>query len=484
MKRLNLLSIFLIGSLICLSASSLTSFPEPFDDEGLYAGFSKNFSLTGNFNYPDYNTAPPFDTGNALVSPVITGLYGFLGPHFGFTLQNARVVSFILVWIAALFWFFICKLIGFNPWLGTLLFVSTERIFYASHVFRPEGSLVLGNVVLIFLLTAAFKKGLNLPRAFILGLFNAFLVLAHGNGITSALLTSYVVVQNLFKRKFKATLSTLIYIIGSLGGIGIFYLAQLKSNGGFAAFRSQSMPIEQYRKTLLEILKLDITDRWGRELIIVGGSNSAKLLRILFYLICFATIIYSLSRKKRSIESKESFSDGIAHQAAQWALFIILAYMFVVWDKIDIHIAEMMPFFLFSFITWYEAHRTTTKAKFSLNNISLVILLIINLMLTVHHAIAYRPPTLTDKMVNELSVYVSTQTKIPSKDIKYYVGKMNIWFGIHDRLHVISHRFAWQHFPLSGGVIVGVDSEGLEQLKKCQLLEKTPLPWFSLYRCP
>ena len=186
----NILSAAILVVLLAVSLNSLTTFPDSFADEGFYAQAGVALATTGTFKNFDLPDRPCFNAGDGIHPRLAATIFGLLGPVLGDSITTARAVSFAFVWIAVLLWLPITKALGAPPFLGALLFAASERVFWASHVFRPEAALILMNTVLILAILATERLKSKQTLYFGRGLLNAPLVLAHGNGLVSALVNT------------------------------------------------------------------------------------------------------------------------------------------------------------------------------------------------------------------------------------------------------------------------------------------------------
>ncbi|MDZ4677691.1 MAG: hypothetical protein SGI74_09300 [Oligoflexia bacterium] len=471
MKHLNWICGVLLLILFFLSLKTLTTFPDLFDDEGLYAAFAQALGETGKTHYLGYAVEAPYTQGNALVTHFHTGLYACIAKLFGYTFTSARAVSFSLFLISVLLWGFISRRIGFPVFIGTFLFASTERLFHASHVFRPEISLIFINCLYLFLFTNRPDAPLKPTTSFARGLFNSLFVIAHGNGIASVAINCYDMATRSFFTLKKHFLANGIYYCGSIIAVGLFYFFQVSSIGwSDFVLQLKAQPVQH--KTFLELIQTDIVLRWGRELVVVGGSLVAKFMRAYFYIVIFFTAAYSVAKLTTQ-----------ARQAGTMVFICVLAYVFLIRDKVDIHIAEMMPFFLFSFMLYFV---TLQKQKRSLlPGVLLVSLLLVNSFLTFHHVFKYAEKSIPEARVDILVNFLDQETIRPASEYKIFVGKLTYWFQLHDRMQMIHQRFLEQHLPFKGGVIATDDVLELPFLiKNCKIDYTDPSGIFRAFYCP
>ena len=471
MRYLNFVCGILLLVLFYYSLKTLTTFPYPWDDEGLYAALGHTFGRTGKFFYPGYATQAPYTNGNALFSHFITGIYGILGRFSGYSLVTARSISFGLMWTALVLWALIAKRFNFPVFIACFLFAANERLFHASHVFRPEMSLALINTLFLFIF---FKKDEGLTRrktAFIRGIFNSLFVIVHGNGIASVAVNCVDFAMKRFETLRQHLIRNLVYYAGSFFALFIFYLVQIRDVGWLDSYNQLSAQPVQH-KGFFELVKTDLSLRWRAELVVVGTSVFAKFMRGSFYLIILATALMSFFK-----------TGGLPRRGSSLAFACFFSYMFLVHDKIDLHIAEMMPFFLLSFMMWFLSQKE--KHLKSLAVFLLCTLLTFSGLLSFHHVLKYdetSPAVLNSQL---LTRFLDSEKGPAAKHYKTFVGTFNYWFDLHDTMTVIHERFAEQHVPFRGGVIAADDVLDMPfLLKNCTVDYTDPEKKFRAFTCP
>ncbi|MBI3557895.1 MAG: hypothetical protein HY074_16660 [Deltaproteobacteria bacterium] len=474
-RNLDLACGFMCAAVLVAALMSLTRYPDSFDDEGLYAALGVHYVQTGIVQAPELTKAVPFDVSDGTCNREAPAVFGLVGKWAGYSLATARVISLVQILISAVLFFFVSALLGISGWLGALLFVSTERIFYAAHVFRPEASLVLVNTAFVLLIVLGYRRGaLSEKMSFARGLLNAPLVMAHGNGLSTALINSAEILSGPLQGRKRFLRDGIVYFLGSSAAILVFYLVHVRDIGWSKLFEQLSLgnPQAQAKGGLWDTIMRDISIRWGRELIIVGNSAAAKVLRFYFYGVILATSIWSVVA-----------SPGIARRMALLSLGCFVAYIFVVQDKIDIHIAEMIPYFMASFIAWFVAARECFKQWTWLPSAAVLSILLTGLSLCVHHTVKYRGDSSPERNARPLNAFLARQTYRPRYET--FVGRMEYWFMYRDAGKFVSLRYLSEHLPLSGGVIaIGDPSWYAKPLASCRIDYVDPGLNFSALTCP
>lgn len=442
--------------LFVISAASLTSFPTTFDDEGWYALAARNYAENGRYGYWSGTRPVPFDKGDALRSRVNPAAFLALGKIAGYSLKTARIVPFVWIWLSVFLWFFIARALGVPGAMGALLFAATERIFYSSHVFRPEAPLVFFTTLLLFAMVCAKRVG-PLAR----GLLNSTFVLSHGDGIVAAIVNSVDIL-----RQKKARVIAL-YVVASLAAVFLFYLVQMYDAGGWKAFFGQMHASSQFHPKggIAGVLWREIDSRWGLELVKVGGSVFAKLLRAFFYLATFSVATFSAVRLK-----------GPARLLGAYALLCLFGFVVFVHDKNDIQIAEMVPFLVGAFLAWVGTRNIRAKIRMA----GFLSVLGASLALSVHHGLAYRGPTSFDRNNAQTDRFLDAS----KGRYKTVVGEAHFWFHFNKR----SERFVYwrevESLPrLVGGVLFIGQSKTIAEDLKCQTEYVDPDSIFTAAYC-
>ena len=468
----NVASAVLLLALFLVSWYSLASFPDSFADEGSYgeAGFS--LVTTGRFTPYDVIDGPAFRLGDGLRPHAVGALFGYVGKQFGYSLRTARTISFVMVWVAVLLWVPITKSFGLPPWLGALLFASSERVFWASHVFRPEATLVLVNTVLVFALVRGGSGEASIPYWVGRGLLNGALVLAHGNGLVSAIINSVEALASCARRAWRVRAVRLAaYAAGGLLAVGAFYLIQVRPIGGWRVFLDQFAAAKQYlpREGVLGTVRRDLERRWGRELLVVGASLTGKILRGVWYATVLAATLWSALGPA-----------GLARRLAVVGLGTVFGYTFLVHDRATIHIAEMIPFLCAAFLAWLGS----TAPEWARRSAAAV-LVMTGLSLCFHHGIKYRPyrtePELTCAAIRG---YLETRAARSQPPVRAVVGAASLWFWLKDVVPVVPRDRGLEGKTLDGNLIVACDPALLPWLERCSLEYSDPDRRFAAYACP
>ncbi|MEW6055595.1 MAG: hypothetical protein AB1540_03200 [Bdellovibrionota bacterium] len=456
-------------ALFFLSLNSLVTFPDSYDDEGFYGAYGLGYVTTGKFSSPSIQSAGPFALGNAWNSRVSAAIFGALGHLTGHSLATARSISFVLVWLAVFIWYFISRRLGISGWVGALFFASAERVFYSSHVFRPEATLVLMNTIFIYIVVRFQDARLAFTR----GLLNGGFVLAHGTGLVTAVLNTFDFGFAWLKALRKKPKPLGFYIVGSILAVAAFYFIQIHDVGGYKVAQEQLQVFKQYqiRTSILEAIKADIILRWGTELIEVGGSVLAKVFRWYFYLTVLLISAFSAWR----------FS-GLPKRLGFLSLGCVFTYMVIVPDKIDIQIAEMIPFFVAAAISGLVAIRKSYSRIAA--TLILCSLIAVEALISVHHAIKYRGPTGTQAVSAKLSRYLG-ETKALVGDQKITVIEdMRYWFEFKDRFDFRGSRYIQEFSPYHGVIVVARNAVGNPAFRHCKAILKDAEGYFVTYRCP
>jgi hypothetical protein len=475
----NIVSGALLLALFLVSWNSLLSFPDSFADEGYYgeAGFS--LVSTGTFTPYNLPDTPAFRRGDGIHPHLVSGLFGYLGKELGYSLRTARTISFIMVWVAILLWLLITRSLGLTPLLGALLFASSERVFWASHVFRPEATLVLLNTVFVLLLVLV-PSAESRTRSWVgRGLLNGALVLAHGNGLVSACLNSLDALASCVGRARRERLVRLAaYGAGTLLAVGLFYLIQVKPIGGWGVFGDQLSAAGQYlpRGGVLRMVRSDIEDRWGKELVVVGASRGGKVMRGAWYATVLGAALWSALGPA-----------GLARRLGVMTLGTVVGYTFLVHDRIDIHIAEMIPFFCAAFLAWVSNASRAAGLRLRVAGVAVAVVLVSGLGLCLHHGLKYRPqvyrpaPELTSSAIRGFLDARAARSEPP---VRAVVGDENLWFSLRGVTAIVSPYRAGTEPVSHGDVVVAVDPAKVPWLDRCARTSTDPGGTFAVYRCP
>ncbi len=454
----------ILGLLLIVSLSSLTTFPSPFDDEGLYASLGQGYATTGKFSSISADQTKPFEQGNGLGSRIPPVLFGYLGNVTGHNLATARAISFFLILLATFTWFFIGQSLGAGGLLASLLFFSTERVFYAAHVFRPEASLVLLNSVFILLVVRYATASSKPTYAGGRGVFNGLFMLAHGNGLVTAVINSLDILAYPAVPLKKKIPTWIWYALGTFLGAMLFYLIQIHDVGGWTSFRAQLASQPQYNaNSIFETLTRDLKIRWGRELVYVGTSGAAKVLRWIFYSSVLAVAAY-----------KALTATQLLRRLSCWSLLCFFGYGILVADKIDIHISEMIPFFLAPVVAWQG------KSKSAYSGALVSVLLAIGVTLSLHHGLKYRTHGEYKELAPAINDFLS---KNPAYKNCTIYGEMQYWFEYHERGHFIGSRY-FDKFPEPKGYVLAIDLPNPYFEKKCTKEFERKEFLFAAYHCP
>ena len=457
--------------LFFMSLHSLRTFPDSYDDEGFYAAYGVGYVTTGHFSSPSIQSAGPFALGNAWNSRVNATIFGAIGHFTGYSVETARSIPFILVWLATALWFFIARRLGISGWFGILLFASSERIFYASHVFRPESTLVFFNTLFVYLIVC-FDAA---KPAFLRGLLNGVFVLAHGTGLVTAILNSVEFGLRGLKTARVNWKPFGLYAAASLIAIGMFYLVQIHDVGGWHMAQAQLGVFKQYqiKTSLFDSIRNDIVLRWGTELVQVGNSILAKVLRWYFYGVVLVISAFSARR-----------FTGLPRKLGLLSLGCVVTYMLVVPEKIDLQIAEMTPFFLAAVISWYVAISKESVSRFAF--MVLVSLICAESALSLHHAIKYRGRTQTQETAAGLLTYLhELKPSLAGRKITF-VGNMKYWFQFKEFGDFRGSRYIEELSPFHG-IVVTIQLGAVvpdPDFAHCKFFSKDPTGSFVTYDCP
>ena len=474
----NMLSAAILVVLLAVSLNSLTTFPDSFADEGFYAQAGLALATTGTFKNFDLPDRPCFKAGDGIHARLGAAVFGFLSRVSGESITTARAVSFAFVWIAVLLWLPITKALGAPPFLGALLFAASERVFWASHVFRPEAALILMNTVLILAIIMTERLKSQQTLCFGRGLLNAPLVLAHGNGLVSALVNTVDLLTRRGQPKRPSSwVRVSLYGVGSLLAVGLFYLVQVRPVGGWRVCAAQFQVAAQYHlgSGLWDMLRSDLELRWGKELFVVGGSAAAKGLCLIWYAVIFVTAAHSAG-----------WGRGQARRLALAAIGTVLGYTLLVRDRADIHIAEMVPFFVASFLAWLAAAWPHPDRR-RVASVATATLLIAGLGLCLHHAIRYRPQAYTPKsqlMARAIRDYLESPTGRALPTPRVVIGNDSLWFWLHDTGLVLPVRLVKNSAPRAATMIVVEHSTKLPWLDRCVPNHADAERRFITYVCP
>ena len=259
--------------------------------------------------------------------------------------------------------------------------------------------------------------------------------------------------------------------------VGLFYLVQVRPVGGWRVCAAQFQVASQYHLAsgLWDMLRSDLELRWGRELFVVGGSAAAKGLRLIWYAVIFVTAAHSAG-----------WGRGQARRLALAAIGTILGYTLLVHDRADIHIAEMVPFFLASFIAWLGA----TWGQPSRRRVACAAtaaLLIVGLGLCLHHAIRYRPQAYTPKpqlTAHAIRHYLESPAGRALPAPRVVIGNDSLWFWLHGTVPVLPVRLAKNSAPRAATMIVVGHSTKLPWLDRCMPNHADAERRFITYVCP
>lgn len=458
-----------LALLLLVSLNSLTTFPTPFDDEGDYAALGYNAREHGFYYFePKGNIPSLFAHGDAIHSRVNPTLFGFLGSFTGDTLFTARAISFAFVWAAGAIFFWIARRLGQPAVLGPLLLLSAERVFYSSHVFRPESTLIFANTGLLALMLLPTSGRVAASR----GAANGLVILSHGNGLVFCLLNSIEICIRWLRDPKRIALTIALYTMGGLLGVFLFYALQVRMGGGWEPFFAQLKNKDNYvPSTMRALLVSEVAMRWNRELLPTDGNIVAKALRIIYWASLIFISGFGFLRLK-----------GKAKKLSALFLGSLLGYTFLVADKVDIHLSAMIPFSSAACLACLSAAPRAARSKLQA---AIFGLLCIGFALTLHHGLKYRreAPYLTEahRRVEELLLLkkANGEPQYPT-----LIGNMRSWFALHRKTNFVHMVAANQIREWKGGVIT------LDSLYHRSLLSHCKLEFSELgdrlqgYQCP
>jgi hypothetical protein len=478
-KGVNLASAALLGILFLVSLNSLASFPDSFADEGYYGDAGRSLVTTGMYTPDDMPDQPAYRLGDGIHPRIQAALFGYLGHAFGYSLAAARTISFVTVWCAVLLWLPISRSFGLPPFLAALAFASSERVFWASHVFRSEATLVLVNTVLVLAIARAASAEARTSYWVGRGLLNGALVLAHGNGVVSAIVNSTDALASCVRRAWRVRLARIAaYGAGALVALAAFYAVQVGPIGGWRAFSGQLASARQYvpHHGALGAIRADLEGRWGKELVVVGASPAAKLMRALWYATVLGAALWSIAG-----------AAGLARKLGVMAFGTIVGYILLVHDKVDIHIAEMIPFFCAAFLSWLGMAEETGAGRRRVARIAAAVLIATGLGLCLHHGLKYRPQVyrpVPESTSAAVLGFLESREARSQPPVRAVVGNQSLWFWLRGAVPIVS-TFRGRTGPaLEGDVIVACDPAMLPWLDRCSLAYSDPAHRFGLYRCP
>ena len=441
-------------------------------DEGYYGEGGFALVTTGRFTPYAVLDLPVFQSGDGIRARAVSALFGHVGAYLGYSIRTARGISFVMVWVAVALWLPIARSLGVPPLLGALLFASSERVFWASHVFRPEATLVLANTVFVLALARAAAADSRAGYCLGRGLLNGLFVLAHGDGLACAVVNSVDALASCARRTWRVRAVRLAaYAAGALLALGAFYLIQVRPVGGWRVFFGQLAAAKQYipRTSVLGMVAEDVGKRWGRELFVVGASVTAKALRVAWYGTVFAALLWSALR-----------TSGAARRIAVVGLGTVAAYTFLVHDRSDIHIAEMIPVLCGGFVAWLggAAPRRVRAA-------AAAVIVAAGLALCLHHGIRYRShPTEPERTCDSIRSYLEARAARREAPVRAVIGEESLWFWLKDVVPVVAADTGLEGKAPEGVFVVAWDPAKLLWLGRCALEYSDPERRFATYSCP
>lgn len=465
--------------LFLLSLNSLTSYPPSFDDEGAYALAGHTLVADGVFLPHDRPLVGAFERGDGIRPRLISILFGRLGDALGHSLATARTVSFVLAWASAALFAGVARSLGAPALPAALALVSSERVFHASHVFRPEAALLAANVLFLLAVVRTSERGPTVAAAGFRGVLNGLFVLTHGNGLVTALLNGGELLAR--KRLWCARRAVPVvasFAVGSVIAIWLFALVQVYPVGGWSVFFEQLRVCSQYGPSdgLARLISAEVTDRWWTELCVIGESPAAKLLRVLVYAaLAAAALRTSLSR------------DAVARRVGLLAMGCLVGFTLLVADKQHLHITEMMPFLLAPLLAWRWRLRGESVRDRTMAATATIGVVVAGLLLSVHHAVVYRRQVQVQEhevAARAVTEFLSGQTTAGDARAWIVTGDADLWFWLGGKVEFLPVKMIPKEGAAPGRyVAVGV-AASFPQLRRCAVEYRDEEGRFVYLRCP
>ncbi len=409
-----------------LSLMSLTGFPPTWEDEGYYGMLGEGLARAGWCPEDQFLDADPFGDGDGCRSRIMASVFGYVGRVAGHSLATARAVAMAFSWAAILLWIPLGRRIGVDGFVAALLFAVTERVFWASHVLRPEPGLMLVTTAFLLLLAAEGERPPGAAYGWTRGLLGGAFLAAHGNGLVAAVLNGADFVIGPWRRGVRRGRRWLLlaFVGGGLAGLLLFWVVQVAPVGGWRVFGEQLGYFTHYTGGTgpLDLVRSEIGRRWRTELLVVGASDGAKVLRAGYYALTLAVAAWSAVRLS-----------GTARRFGLLTLGSVAGYTFLVRDKVDVHIAGMVPFFTASTLAWAAA--VSAKGWRWRPRAAVAAAVAVGLALSWHHAIAYPSfrdvPQAAGRTAERALEVLARRRDQGLPDVVRVVGPTQLWFWLH-----------------------------------------------------